>query len=235
MVNIGRMKPGDLFGWDTAEYMVVDKKMSDLLLKAGLISRSPGRDWDLDLIGAVSLDNRRDVGFALNVVVEPLHRTDMKHWLVALALRKELRCNGIWLPGATVRYEDLTRTEGAAATVRHSSAEPNLAQLAKAATPEEMTLSEALYRDRLAVAKALPTCVPMKPALPVVDPMTKGDRAIEAARQNTLMHADTAIVALRSAQELFRKFGMDAELTEALNNGLKGLESFIRLRKRGRS
>ena len=220
-----------VYGGGGDEYMLLSVGAFARLNSAGLASPYKGRDSNLYPVEAVNLTDREETGFRPDFEVTRVATDKLKTAEYAKRLLRALSRFGVELG-----YQP---HGNGAVSGRQQSVKPNPVQRAKAATlaremKEEMTVSEALYQDRLVAARALPTSVLVRETKKEVDPMTEGDKRVGQARKNAIVTADKALFALQSTQELFRKFGVDAELKEALEKGLKGMEPYLKLRKKGR-
>jgi hypothetical protein len=202
------------------------------LKSAGMVRSYGSRDSAAFPIECINLTDKEETGFRLDHDVRPVSIHVLRTKGYAQQLLDTMRDRGV-----TLGYQPHAN---GAVTGRHQSAKPNLAPQAKAASlarefEEELTLSEALYRDRLAAARTVPDCKPYRDTMKKeVNPVTVGDQTVSDVRKKTLAEADKALMTLKSTSELFKKFGVDAELKEALEKGLKGMEPYFKLRKKGR-
>jgi hypothetical protein len=197
---------GDTFERSGIEYMLISREAGEALIAAHLIEKLFKRDWDCYPIGVVRLSSRVESGLISAREVTVMKPEEMKHGKVADELRRYLTSQHFVL-GVQI-YGD-----------------------GKKAGRPELTLGEALYEDRMRAAKAVPGYTPVKETKKE-DPVTEGDLQVIQVRKNAIYTVDASLVALQNSCKLFKKFGVDAELEEALKVGLKGMELYLKVRSR---
>jgi hypothetical protein len=62
--------------------------------------------------------------------------------------------------------------------------------------------------------------------------LTRGDAAVESARNGMLKKVDETLVSFDTTRKLFKKFSVDAELEKAFNSGLDAFAQYRKIRRK---
>jgi len=104
-------------------------------------------------------------------------------------------------------------------------------------TPEQRFYNDRLKKARennLADQRLIATAAHEMKVVTLPPVKTKGDQTVDNARAGSLKIVDDAVIMIEGSARLLKKIGVDSEVKQALEDGLKAFTPYRRLRKQGR-